>query len=390
MAPTREAPPCVPSLDFRRAHHQWPLEAGFLLAVVTALFWGLLPVAMTVVLRVVDPVTLTWFRFLTASLMLGGALALFRQLPDLRAVDGKGWLVLVLALLGLVGNFVIYVIALGYASPTINQVVTQLSPILLMLGGIAVFHEKFSWIRWVGFALLLVGLPLFFNHRLPELLHFRSGLGLGVLLLVISSVIWAVYGLAQKWMLRKLQSQQILLVLYVGSTLVLLPFAHPGVIVHVNALQGWLLAFCCANTVIAYGAFAEALKHWEASRVGATLTLTPLFTMAVMWVLEHLAPGFVRPEQLNSLSVLGAFVVVGGSMLCALGATGAGTGRSGRTPKTNTLLSAATPPQSPSFPPSNTTRGTPMDVAFGLLIVGLYASTHFLVWAISRLERGAE
>ncbi len=70
-----------------------------------------------------------------------------------------------LAVLGLSGNFVIYVIALGYASPTINQVVTQLSPILLMLGGIAVFHERFSAIRWAGFALLLVGLPLFFNHR---------------------------------------------------------------------------------------------------------------------------------------------------------------------------------------------------------------------------------
>ncbi len=199
---------------------RWKL--GFCLAVVTAVFWGLLPVAMTVVLRVIDPITLTWFRFLTASLMLGGALALFRQLPNLRTIDRKGWLVLVLALLGLVGNFVIYVIALGHASPTINQVVTQLSPILLMLGGIAVFHERFSAIRWAGFALLLVGLPLFFNHRLPELLHLRSGLGLGVLLLVIASFIWAVYGLAQKWMLRRLQSQQILLILYVGSTLVLL------------------------------------------------------------------------------------------------------------------------------------------------------------------------
>jgi drug/metabolite transporter (DMT)-like permease len=297
-------------------------KIGFSLAVVTALCWGLLPVAMTVVLRVVDPVTLTWFRFLTASLMLGGVLALFRQLPNLRSIDRKGWLVLGLALLGLSGNFVIYVIALSYASPTINQVVTQLSPILLMLGGIAVFHERFSVIRWTGFGLLLVGLPLFFNHRLPELLHLRSGLGLGVLLLVICSIIWAVYGLAQKWMLRRLQAQQILLILYVGATLVLLPMAHPGAVLHVDATQGWLLAFCCGNTVVAYGAFAEALKHWEASRVGATLTLTPLFTMATMWVLEHASPGFIKPEQLNLTSVLGAFVVVGGSMLCALGAAG--------------------------------------------------------------------
>ena len=299
---------------------RWKL--GLLLATTTAAFWGLLPIAAVVVLRTVDSFTLVWFRFLTAALMLGAVLAVTRQLPRLRDVGGKGWIILTLALIGLAGNFVLYVIALGHASPTINQVVTQLSPILLMLGGIAVFHERFSPIRWLGFVLLLVGLPLFFNVRLPELMHLRSGLGLGVLLLVICSVIWAAYGLAQKWMLRRMKSQQILLVLYAGAAIVLFPMAHPAVILKIDTLQGVMLAFACVNTVFAYGAFAEALKHWEASRVGATLTLTPLFTMAAMWALEHFAPGFVKPEQLNVLSVVGALVVIGGSMLCALGTAG--------------------------------------------------------------------
>lgn len=298
---------------------RWKLGLAF--AVVTAAFWGVLPVALTIVLRAVDPVTLTWLRFLTAALMLGGILAVLGQLPKLSAIGRRGWLVLGLALFGLAGNFVFYVIALGHASPTINQVVTQLSPILLMLGGIAVFHERFSWIRWAGFALLLVGLPLFFNRRLPELLNVHSGLGLGVALLVLASFVWAIYGLAQKWMLRRLQSQQVLLLLYIGSAMVLWPAAHPASILKVDTLQTWLLVFCCANTVVAYGAFAEALKHWEASRVGATLTLTPLFTMITMWILEHATPGLVKPEQLNALSVLGALIVIGGSMLCALGAS---------------------------------------------------------------------
>ena len=298
---------------------RWKLGLAF--AVVTAAFWGVLPIALTIVLRVVDPVTLTWMRFLTAALMLGGVLALMGQLPKLASIGGKGWIVLALALFGLAGNFVIYVIALGHASPTINQVVTQLSPILLMLGGIAVFHERFSPIRWVGFALLLVGLPLFFNRRLPELLNLHSGLGLGVALLVVCSFVWAIYGLAQKWMLRRLKAQQILLLLYIGSAIVLFPAAHPAAILKVDTLQAWMLVFCCANTVVAYGAFAEALRHWEASRVGATLTLTPLFTMMAMWILEHATPGLVKPEQLNLLSVLGAMVVIGGSMLCALGAS---------------------------------------------------------------------
>jgi drug/metabolite transporter (DMT)-like permease len=292
---------------------------GLSLAVITALSWGLLPVALTIVLETVDAYTITAFRFLTAALGLGTILAALGKLPKISAISGRGWLVLLIALGGLLGNFVLYLVALTYASPTVNQVVTQLSPILLMLGGIVVFHERFSMRQWIGFALLLIGLPLFFNRRLPALLHLHEGLGYGVTLLVVASIVWSMYGLAQKFMLRRMQGQQVLVLLYLGSTLVLIPFTHPASILKMNTLQAWLLAFACVNTVVAYGAFAEALRHWEASRVGATLTLTPLFTMATMWILEHTASGLVKPEGLNTLSVVGALIVVGGSMLCALG-----------------------------------------------------------------------
>ena len=48
------------------------------------------------------------------------------------------------------------------------------------------------------------------------------------------------------------------------------------------------------------------------------LALTPLFTMMTMWVIERAAPGLVKPENLNALSITGAGVVVAGSMLVAL------------------------------------------------------------------------
>src|SRR3569833_1525349 len=115
-----------------------------------------------------------------------------------------------------------------------------------MLSGIAVFHERFSWIRWAGFEMLLVGLPLFFIRRLPERLNLHSGLGLGVALLVGCSIIWVVYGLAQKWLLRRLPSQQILLLLYVASTLVLWPAAHPVLFLLFVLFLSWLFVFCCA------------------------------------------------------------------------------------------------------------------------------------------------
>jgi len=280
--------------------------------------WGVLPIALAITLQTMQPATLTWFRFLTAALGLGVILAATGGLPVLRTLTKADWTLLAVALGGLVGNFVLYVIALTYASPTVNQVVTQLSPLLLMLGGVVVFHERFSMRQWLGFALLLIGLPLFFNRRLPELLHLDGGLGRGVALLVLASFIWSIYGLAQKKLLKRLQPQQVLVLLYTGAAIVLIPAAHPTQVLELSTLQVWMLVFCCANTVVAYGAFAESLQHWEASRVSAILTLTPLFTMMTMWVIERAAPGLVRPEQLNVLSFVGAGVVVAGSMLVAL------------------------------------------------------------------------
>ena len=296
-------------------------KRGFALALVTAIAWGLLPLALKITLEVLDPYTITWFRFLTAALVLAGILAVTRRLPSLGSLDRRAWLIFGVALIGLVGNFVLYLVALRFTTPTVNQTVVQLSPMLLLLGGLVVFKEKFSSHQWLGFGVLIVGLALFFNRRLAELGDLSGGLGFGVALLVIAAIIWAVYGLAQKSLLKHLTSAQILVLIYAGAAVVLLPVASPAEISRLSTLHAWTLAFCCANTLIAYGAFVEALEHWEVSRVSAVIALAPLFTITSMGLLEHFAPGVLQPEGLNATSMIGALLVVGGSVMCALGSS---------------------------------------------------------------------
>ena len=126
---------------------------------------------------------------------------------------------------------------------------------------------------------LLAGLLLFFNRRLPELPQLSGGFGLGVALLVLGAAVWTFYGTAQKFLQPHLGAQHILLLVYTGAAIVILPLASPTEIRSLSSLQLGLLAFCGINTVLAYGAFAESLKHWEMSRVGAVLAVTPLFTL---------------------------------------------------------------------------------------------------------------
>lgn len=296
---------------------RWQL--GLVLALVTALCWGVLPVALKITLTGMDPYTITWYRFAVAAFVLGAILAATRRLPALGSLDRYGWGLLAVALLGLVGNYVLYLLALEQTSPTVTQTVIQVSPICLLLGGLIFFKERFSTRQWLGFSILIPGLALFFNRRLPELTDFGQGLGLGVLMLIVAAIVWTGYALAQKQLLKTLNSQQILWVLYLGAVLLLLPTSAPLTVRSLEPLQGWLLAFCCANTLIAYGAFAEALEHWEVSRVSAVLSLAPLFTLATMWLVNAFAPGLLQPEALNALSIGGALLVVAGSALCALG-----------------------------------------------------------------------
>jgi len=128
--------------------------------------------------------------------------ALAGALPRLRGAGRAAALLVAVATLTLVGNFVLYLVALDHATPSVTQVVIQLAPLLLLVGGVVVFHEKLAGIQWAGFAILVTGLLLFFNDRLPELLRPSEGIGLGVALTVAAAISWAIYGLAQKLLLR--------------------------------------------------------------------------------------------------------------------------------------------------------------------------------------------
>lgn len=293
---------------------------GLAMALTTAVLWGFLPIALKVVLTGMDAWTITWWRFAVAMLCLGAFLAWRGQLPRLSSAGRLGWTLLGVAFLALLANYLLYLIALDHTTPSIAQVVIQIAPLLLLLGGVFVFRERFARRQWLGFVVLGAGLLLFFNRRLPELARPTEGLGRGVILMVVAAIAWATYGLAQKRLLAIFTARQVLWMLYVGATIALLPVASLAAVRHLDALQLWMLAFCCANTLIAYGAFGEALHYWDVSRVSAVISTAPLFTIASMWLIHRLGWELLAPEGLNALSIIGALAVVGGSMTCALAA----------------------------------------------------------------------
>ena len=292
---------------------------GFAFAATTVLLWGVLPLALKYVLGELDAVTITWFRFLFSAATLGIVLWRRGALPPVRSFGRPIWLLLAGATLGLAANYIAYLVGLDWTTPANAQVLIQLAPLLLALGGIFVFGEEFARLQWLGFAVLVSGLALFSWSQLGVLVSVLDTYVAGVGMLVIAAVTWAGYGLAQKQLLRHLSSQAVMLLIYVGCTVCFFPFAEPATLAPLDR-TGWLvLIFCAANTAVAYGAFAAALEHWEASRVSAVLSATPLATLSFASLAALWIPASVPAEHLSLESFVGAGLVVLGSLTTSLG-----------------------------------------------------------------------
>ncbi|UNK48346.1 DMT family transporter [Lysobacter sp. S4-A87] len=302
-------------MSLHRASGQWRL--GLLLTLVTALCWATLPIALKLVLEVLDPITLTWFRFLVAALVTGAWLGWRGKLGGYRQLGRRGSMMLAIAALMLVGNYVFYLLGVQHTTPANAQLLIQLAPLLMALGGVWVFGEHFRAAQWLGLALLVAGMGLFFADQLAASAQ-APGYVLGSALVVVGAIVWAVYALLQKQLLMRLGSMQVLLFIYAFASVALLPFAHPSALLQLDAVHWAMLMYCAFNTIGAYGAFAEALAHWEASRVSAILATTPLLCIAAATVVHALWPQWLAPERITTLGWIGAALVVAGSAAVSL------------------------------------------------------------------------
>lgn len=304
-------------MSLHQTSGKWRL--GLALSLLTAFLWGVLPIALSVVLQALDIYTVTWFRFLMAFGLLGIYLTQQKQLPPMSKLRSLPWGLLALAIAGLLANYLLFLVGLGQTSPSNSQVIIQLAPVLMGLGAIAIFKERYILLQWLGLSVLALGLVLFFHEQLRVLVASQTQYLLGSAILVLAAAAWAVYALAQKQLLQRLPSSNIMLGIYGGCAILLTPMSTPTAIATLSPLHLGLLIFCGLNTLIAYGSFAEALEHWEASRVSAVLALTPIVTLVSMQAMSRLFPGVIEPERITGLGAIGAILVVSGSSAIALG-----------------------------------------------------------------------
>lgn len=294
---------------------------GLILAMTTAIMWGILPLALKSVLVLMDAYTITWYRFIFAAFFVTLLLSSKRKIPH-SAIHSKSMLKkLFLAAVLLSLNYILYLVSLHYIPAETAQMLIQMAPFFMLVGSVWVMKEQFSHGQMVGSFILITGLVLFFNQQFvsSESVSESHNFLLGFIIMFGAAVTWAAYAIIQKTMLRFYSSNQIMWCIYLLSALFFLPLASPLQLLALDSTAILLLLFCCANTLIAYGTFAKSLEYLPTAKVSATLAITPLLTVIFATIAEQAWPEVFQAQHLNVLAYIGAGLVVTGSMLTALG-----------------------------------------------------------------------
>jgi len=286
---------------------------GILYALVTASFWGFMAIVLKVITYELPPVTVVWFRFFFAFLVLGTWTLIWRR-GDFRIFRRPPWL-LVLAALFLALNYTGFIAGIKYVTPSSSQIFIQIGPVSFALAGILVFKEHVNWKHIVGFIFVLAGMALFYWEQLTDLSTASQNLTLGMFLVLGGGLAWAGFTTSQKYLLRKVPPNQINLFVYAACSMGLLPLVSFSKLEGLSTVNWIILVYLGLNTVLAYGSLALAIKYTEAARVSVIITLNPIITFASMIILTRMQVSWIEPEAFTRMGQLGAVSVIGGAVV---------------------------------------------------------------------------
>lgn len=247
-------------------------------------FWGLSFVLIKVAVGEIAPITLVVLRFLIGSLILfaisgyRGGFSRF-QLSDLP----------VMAVLGLVGvslQQMLQVSGQVSADAGVAAFLASTAPAFIVFFGAVFLNEKMSLWQIVGVLVASIGAALVSSGGdLGSLLSGRFDQP-GNLLVLLSAVVWALFSILNRYMVRDRPPTLIAAGMMAFGTLFLLPgFLAQSGWKELTSLSatGWLavllLAVFC--TAIAYMLYAHALTLAPASRLAAIQTIEPLIAVVV-------------------------------------------------------------------------------------------------------------
>lgn len=277
----------------------------------SVLVWGASFVATKVALRDLEPASVVWLRFAMGVVILGAAVALRRQfaLPPLKDLA-------YLALLGFLGitfHQWLQSTALLSTQATNTAWIVATTPIFMALVGWLALRERLACLQILGIVIAAAGvLMVVSNGDLASLAAGSFG-SVGDLLVLISSLNWAVFSVLSRRGLRQfpaaLMMFYVMLFGWLFTTVLFLIHPGPADLLNVGR-DPWLgvifLGVFCSG--LAYIFWYDALQKLPVAQTGAFIYFEPLVTVVVAAIV--LAEPFLLSSALGGAAILGGVYLV--------------------------------------------------------------------------------
>lgn len=277
-----------------------------LVLLAASLAWATNYAFGALVVQSLDPLTLTFWRWLGAACLLV-PLALIIERPKLATIR-RDWLRLISsAALGILGYTALLYQALLHLDPVDASLLSVINPVLLALTGLLALHERPSLPLVLGLLLSLFGVVVVQTDGRPLDL-FAVPFNLGTVFMFTAAICWVLYSVAARRLhtppLTATAIQALL------TPIMLLPVVlaehRPGP----QTAEDWqgIVFLAVVPSVLAYGLWNIGTRRGAIASSGLYLTLIPVFT-AVLAVLS----GF----SLSAPQIVGGLIVVFGVLLAS-------------------------------------------------------------------------
>jgi len=284
------------------------IRTHFLLVLVT-IFWGVTPSFMKVSLLEMNAFTFNTLRLFTALIVSGSFLAFS---GSWKKVDKKDWLQFIVT--GLFGFFIFQIcfpIGVKYTSVSISALIMATLPINVVLINLLFRLEKISLRTIIGIIFSIAGITII-------IFGTEGGISLdgthtiGVLLLFLSEVGFAIYTVKSKPLIIKYSIYQVLFIVIVFSFVPFVFLAAKNIVnTSFYSVSGiaWIGLFF---TGIFGTCIANILWYGGIMKIGSTKTsiygnLPPVFGIVVSFIFLN--------ETLTLLQIAGGFVIMAGVIL---------------------------------------------------------------------------
>jgi drug/metabolite transporter (DMT)-like permease len=283
------------------------LTAAFY-ATMSISFWGVSFVSTKAVLVKLDPFSLLVLRFGIGTIFLLLLLLIQRNrlLISIKYIPH----VMVLGILGVFVHQVLQATALLTINASAAGWLISFSPIFTVILSIFFLDERLSIIKALGMLLAITGVLIVTTTRSGQ--SFQFAINMGFLLMLLSTLNWAVYSVLLKSL--KIPYSPLLITFYMS--LIGLLLTTPFIIRN----RGWeslsLLSYTEWAHLVFLGVFVSGMAYWfwgkalqvlEASKVSMFLYLEPITTLIAAVLLLH--------EKVFLISATGGLIIIIGVII---------------------------------------------------------------------------